>query len=145
MRKIIKAALASAFLLLPVPAWATGDLGCEIDDRNLKFDFMTLMNRGSGLFLGGTTRFETARPELPPELRKLDETRLRLVHSWYEGDEIRLLFYAEHQDEKIDFASVTLTIMTATDANDDYVGSYTLTVGGPRPVVLQGKTSCLVG
>lgn len=145
MRKIFKAAFAALCLLVPVQAWATGDLGCEISDDNLKFDFNTLINRGTGLFLGGETRFETARPEVPSELRKLDQTRLHLVHSWYEGDEIRLLFYAEHQDDKVDFASVKLTIITAADANDDFVGSYVLTVDGPKSVVLRGKTGCLVG
>lgn len=145
MRRSFKAAIAAICLFLPAPAWATGDLGCEISDGNLKFDFNTLINRGTGRFLGGETRFETARPEVLPELRKLDQTKLHLVHSWFEGDEIRLLFYAEHQDDKVDFASVRLTIMTETDANDDFLGSYTLTVEGPRQVVLQGKTSCLVG
>lgn len=145
MRKSFKAALAAAYLFLPLQAWATGDLGCEISDENLKLDFNTLINRGTGLFLGGTTHFETARPEVPPELRKLDQTKLQLIHSWYEGDEIRLLLYAEHQDDKVDFASVKLTILTKTDANDDFVGSYLLSVDGSKPVMLQGKASCLVG
>jgi hypothetical protein len=145
MMTFTRAMLAAMFLALPMQAWATGDLGCEIRDRNLAFDFNTLINRGTGLFLGGETRFETARPEVFQALRKLDQTRLQLVHSWYVGDEIRLLFYAEHQDDQVDFASVSLTILTATDANDDYVGTYTLTVDGPQPLVLEGKASCLVG
>ena len=145
MKTFVKTMLAAAFLILPVQAWATGDLGCEIKDQNLTFDFNTLINRGTGLFLGGETRFEAARPEVQQQLRKLDQTKLQLVHSWYEGNEIRLLFYAEHQDDQVDFASVTLTVLTATDANDDYVGTYTLTVNGPQPIVLKGKTSCLVG
>lgn len=145
MKTFVKTLLVAAFLTLPVQAWATGDLGCEIKDQNLTFDFNTLINRGTGLFLGGETRFETARPEVQQQLRKLDQTKLQLVHSWYEGNEIRLLFYAEHQDDQVDFASVTLTVLTATNANDDYVGTYTLTVNGSQPIVLKGKTSCLVG
>jgi len=145
MKSFVKMVLAGAFLALPIEAWATGDLGCEIKDDNLAFDFNTLINRGSGLFLGGDTRFETARPEVVQALRKLDQNKLQLVHSWYEGSEIRLHFYAEHQDDVVDFASVKLTILTATDANDDFVGTYTLTIDGPKAVVLQGKTSCLVG
>lgn len=144
MRKSFKAALA-AFLFFPVHAWATGDLGCEISDENLKFDFNTLINRGTGLFLDGATHFETARLEVPPELRKLDQAKFQLIHSWYEGDEIRLLFYAEHQDNKVDFASVKLTLLAKTDANDDFVGSYVLSVDGSKPVVLHGKTNCIVG
>lgn len=145
MKTFIATMLAATFLTLPVQAWATGDLGCEIRDGNLIFDFNTHIKRGTGLFLGGETRFETARPEVLQQLRELDQTKLQLVHSWYEGNEIRLLFYAEHQDEQVDFASVKLTVLTATDANDDYVGTYTLTVNGPQPIVLHGKTSCLVG
>jgi hypothetical protein len=145
MKTVAKTLLAAAFLSMPIQAWATGDLGCEIKDDNLVFDFNTLINRGTGLFLGGETRFETARPEVIQALRKLDQNKLQLIHSWYEGNEIRLLFYAEHQDNQVDFASVRLTVLTAADANDDFVGAYTLTVDGPQPVVLQGKTSCLVG
>jgi hypothetical protein len=145
MKTLIKTMLAAAFLALPLEAWATGDLGCEIRDRNIRFDFNTLINRGTGLFLGGETRFQTERLEVVPALRKLDQTRLQLVHSWYEGSEIRLFFYAEHQDDQVEFASIRLTILTTTDANDDFVGTYTLAVDGPQPIVLRGKTSCLVG
>jgi hypothetical protein len=145
MKTFAKTLLAAAFLAMPFEAWATGDLGCEIKDETLAFDFNTPINRGTGLFLGGETRFETTRPEVVEALRKLDQNKLQLIHSWYEGNEIRLLFYAEHQDDQVDFASVRLTVLTAANANDDFVGTYTLTVDGPQPVVLQGKTSCLVG
>ncbi|MBX9454912.1 MAG: hypothetical protein KL863_02140 [Rhizobium sp.] len=145
MKTLASMALAALLFAAPLDARATGDLGCEIADQNLKFDFTTLINRGTGLFLGGDARFETARPEVAEPLRKLDHSRLQLVHSWYEGNEIRLLFYAEHQDDKIDFASIRLTIITSTNANDDFVGSYTFTIDGAQQVVLKGKTSCLVG
>lgn len=145
MKTVAKTLLAAAFLSMPIQAWATGDLDCEIKDDNLVFDFNTLINRGTGLFLGGETRFETVRPEVVKALRKLDQNKLQLVHSWYEGSEIRLLFYAEHQDDHVDFASVRLAVLAAADANDDFVGKYTLTIDGPQAAVLQGKTSCMVG
>lgn len=145
MTSFARAILAIVLFAAPMEARATGDLGCEIDDQNLKFDFTTLINRGTGLFLGGESRFETARAEVAEPLRKLDQSKLQLIHSWYEGDEIRLLFYAEHQDDEVDFASVRLTIVTATDPNDDYVGSYTLTIDGAQHAGLKGKAGCVVG
>jgi len=144
MKKLVTFALA-VFLLPPVQAWATGDLGCEVNDKNLKFDYRTLINRGMGLFLGGDVRFESARPEIEAVLRKMDQEKLRLVHSWYDDKEIRLMLYAEHQDDKVDFASVRLTVIAPMDENDDYVGTYTLQVEGAKNVVITGKASCLVG
>jgi hypothetical protein len=137
--------LVAACLFVPAQAWATGDLGFEIDDANLKFDYLTLINRGMRLFLGGDVRFESSRQEIGPHLRKLDREKLRLIHSWYDDREIRLMFYAEHQDDKVEFAAVRLTIVAPADANDDYVGTYILEVEGPKNVVITGKASCLVG
>ena len=145
MKKIVKSAFVAALLLFPGHAWATGDLGCEIGDKNVKFDYLTLINRGIGLFLGGDVRFETARQEVPPPLRKLDQAKLQLVHSWYDDKEIRLMLYAEHQDDKVDFASIRLTIVAPMDENSDYAGTYTLEVAGPTNVVITGKARCLVG
>jgi hypothetical protein len=144
MKKLVTFALA-VFLLPPVQAWATGDLGCEVNDKNLKFDYRTLINRSMGLFLGGDVRFESSRPEIEAVLRKMDQEKLRLVHSWYDDKEIRLMLYAEHQDDKVDFASVRLTVVAPMDENDDYVGTYTLQVEGAKNVVITGKASCLVG
>jgi hypothetical protein len=145
MKKIVKTAFLAALLLFPGHAWATGDLGCEINDGNLKFDYVTLVNRSMRLFLGGDVRFESAKAEIPAPLQKLDQGKLQLVHSWYDDREIRLMLYAEHQDDKVDFASIRLTIVAALDENDDYVGTYRLEVEGTRNVVVTGKTSCLVG
>lgn len=145
MRKFIRPALAAALLLFPVQAWATGDLGCEIDDENLKFDYSTLINRGMRLFLGGDVRFESAHPEILPELRKMDQKKLHLMHSWYDDHEIRLMLYAEHQDDKVDFAAIRLTVIAPVNENDDYVGTYTLEVEGSKKVVISGQASCLVG
>lgn len=141
MKRTIAAAFAAAFMTFPVQAWATGDLGCEINDANLKFDYATLINRGMRLFLGGDVRFETARPEILPQLQKLDQRKLQLVHSWYDDKEIRLMLYAEYQDDKVDFASIRLTVVAPIDGG----GTYRLEVEGPRPLVITGEASCLVG
>lgn len=141
MKRTIAAAFAAAFMTFPVQAWATGDLGCEIDDANLKFDYATLVNRSMRLFLGGDVRFETARPEILPQLQKLDQGKLQLVHSWYDDKEIRLMLYAEYQDDKVDFASIRLTVVAPIDGE----GTYRLEVEGPRTLVITGEASCLVG
>ena len=42
----------------------------------------------------------------------------KLVHSWIDGDETRLLFYTEREGDK-PFGSIEITIQTAGDREED--------------------------
>jgi hypothetical protein len=128
---------------LPVKAFATGGLDCEIGDANLDFHYEALFSysANSPLFQS-KGEFAAKRPETYPALKKLDASSLHLIQQWYEDKDLRLQFYAETNGDKVPFASVKLTIQTvAAEDEVSYAGTYRLEI---QPAVIDGQDSEIV-
>jgi hypothetical protein len=147
MKRTTTALLGGAALLASsLPASATGGLDCDIKDANLNFSFSALFNRGSSQFLDASTSFEALVPGVHPRQVKMDGETLPLTQKWYEGDELKLQFYTELQNEEVDFASVKLTIQTKIDDDSgDHVGTYALVAHGEDLVEVTGEARCIAG
>jgi len=115
----------AAFLAAAAPAVASGGIGCEATDQNLSFQTDIGMTRGSGGFFSIRTALDVALPGIPDDLRKLSLENA-LLHSWVDGDEIKLHFYVERQEGP--FASLDFVIETTMMEEGDYRGGYVLTV-----------------
>ena len=123
MRHLIAAAVL--FVSCIGPANASGGLWCTIDDANMK---MTVES-GVGHGMGGPIFNMRATAELMVKDAKDDFRKLtlddKLVHSWIDGDETRLLFYTERQGDQ-PVGSIEITIETSDDREEtvDLKGKY---------------------
>lgn len=110
---------AAAILIVAfiAPAQASGGLWCTIDDANMK------MTVGSGVThgMGGPIFNMRASADLLVKDVKDDFRKLtlddKLVHSWIDGDETRLLFYTERQGGQ-PFGSFEIIIETSGDREE---------------------------
>jgi hypothetical protein len=112
-------------VVTPVPVAASGGIGCEAKDQNLAFDTQIGTTRGSGGFYSIRTALDVALPGIPDDLRKLTLENA-LLHSWVDGDEIKLHFYVEREEGP--FASLDFVVETTMVEEGDYRGGYVLTV-----------------
>lgn len=139
----------AAVIAASVPAAASGGLGCEAEDANLRFSIDTAVSRGmGGAFFNLRASLDIAVEGVPDDLRKLtlDDA---LTHSWLDGDEVKLQFYVEREEG--DFASVDFTVETRAAGEDgEHRGDYALTVfaagsgGDPQTLSAQGAVACMV-
>ena len=110
-------------------AMASGGLWCTIDDANLKMTVESGVTRGmGGPLFNFKASAEVLAGNVAPDFRKivLDD---KLVHSWLEGGDTRLLFYTEREGDK-PHGYVSITIKTLADPEDEDVeakGTYELT------------------
>src|SRR5690606_19024048 len=102
-----------------------GGIACEAGDANLTFATQIGVTRGSGGFFSIRTMLELAMPAIPDDFRKLT-LEDALLHSWVDGDEIKLQFYLERLEG--DFASLDFVVETTMMEEGDYRGGYVLTV-----------------
>lgn len=132
------------------PAAASGGLGCEASDLSLKFVVETAVSRGmGGAFFNLRASLDVAMEGVPDDLRKLtlDEA---LVHSWLDGEEVKLMFYMEREDGE--FATVDFVVETSQVREGEYRGDYIFTAFEVRPDsesgfaawAAQGHVLCLV-
>ena len=143
MNTIVKCLALCLFACLPVKAFATGGLDCEIGDANLDFHYEALFSysANSPLFQSKGA-FEAKHPKIDPALKKLDASAFRLIQQWYEDKELKLQFYAETTGDKVPFASVKLTIQTVADEDElSYAGKYRLEI---QPAVVEGQHSEMI-
>jgi hypothetical protein len=125
------------------PAAASGGLGCEAEDQSLKFAAESGVSRGmGGAFFNLKASLDIAMEGVPDDLKALtlDEA---LVHSWLDGDELKLQFYVERQEG--DFASVDFVVETAMVEEGEYRGGYALTIFAARPGEPEAETRVVAG
>ena len=128
MRRI---AIALAVLIAAVaPAAASGGLWCDAKDANVTFEATAGVTRGTGAFFQLKGTLDVAIEEIPEDLRNLPLDGM-LIHSWLDGDEVKLQFYFERQDGE--FASIDLTVETEMVDEGEYRGGYVLTILESRP------------
>lgn len=152
MRRMALAAMVAA---LPASAFATGNLDCGIDDANLKFTFEALFGHGVvSPLLQPRTSFMSKNPSTYKTLQNFDTDGSFLVQRWFEGKDIKLLFYAETEGEGVPFASIKLKIEAVQPPDEDlsYSGKYELIIqppvtgdSSPDPVTLVGDVGCSAG
>jgi hypothetical protein len=147
--------MALALACLPGTAWATGNLGCSADDANLSLNFEALFSYDglSPLFqLSGT--IEPKHKKTYATLKKIEIKPATLIQQWFEGDDLKLQFYAETSGEKVPHAYVKLTIDAKKDGEDDfgYHGGYKLEIlpeivsgNESETIKLEGKVDCSAG
>lgn len=148
-------ALAAVLAGLPTAASATGNLDCGIDDANLKFDFSALFGHGVvSPLMQGHARFESENPAIAEPLRLFESDGTFLVQQWFEGRDLKLMFYRETEGEGVPFASIKLKIDALQPPDEDfgYVGKYQLVIQPPikdgetsEPVTLEGDVGCSAG
>jgi hypothetical protein len=119
MKYFAAIALAGAMTLAAwSPAQASGGLWCTIDDANVKMTVESGVSHGlGGPIFNMRAAAELLVKDVADDFRKLTLDD-KLVHSWIDGDETRLLFYAERQGDK-PFGSIEIAIQTAGDREDD--------------------------
>ena len=147
-----RVALASAMLLVvsSLPASASGGVWCNISDANLEMTVESGVAHGmGGPFFNLKASAELLAKNVADDFRKL---RLddKLVHSWLDRDETRLLFYIEREGDK-PFGSIEITIETSGDREEgELTGKYELRyIEGERQqgendgiMVLTGDVTC---
>lgn len=124
MRISLTAALLAGLTLFAAPAaHASGGLWCNVDDANLKLDVESGVTHGMGSpFFSFKAAGELKGKDVATDFQKLTLDD-KLVHSWLDGDEVRLLFYTERTDGE--FGSVQITIETVMAADEEgYEGTY---------------------
>jgi hypothetical protein len=119
--------LAASWLAL-VPAYATGSLGCDVNDASLAFSANSAVGRGmGGPIINLTAAVDIKLKDTPADLAKIDLSK-GLVHSWLEAPDVRLHFYSEREGEK-PHGYVELVIKTVVkDDEGTAEGDYALTV-----------------
>ena len=121
-----RSTLASAMLLVfsSLPAGASGGLWCNIDDANLKLNVESGVTHGmGGPFFNFKASAELLAKDVADDFRHLTLDN-KLVHSWLDGDETRLLLYVEREGGK-PFGSVEILIETSGDREEiDLKGTY---------------------
>jgi hypothetical protein len=131
MRITTLSVFAGATMALATPALATGGFGCTAEDANLTFNADAAMSRGmGGMIINLTASVAIGMEGIPADFRSLtlDDA---LTHSWVDGDELKLQFYAERQAEP--FASLDLTVETKIVEEGAYRGTYALAVFAEPP------------
>jgi hypothetical protein len=132
VRLVFSTGLA-AVAMLPFftgPAPASGGIGCEARDARVALDIGIGMTRGSGGFFSVAGMLDVTSTDLPADLASLalDD---KLIHSWVDGEELKLHFYHERSDG--DFASLSLVIEAEAMEEGAYAGTYVVTAFGVVP------------
>ena len=123
-------ALVLSFAAIPV-SHASGGLWCSAEDGNLRLTIESGMSHGlGGAFFNMKASAELLDSRVAADFRNLvlDD---KLVHSWVDADETRLLFYTERSDG--DFGSMELTIETKGDRDEGAGQSAVRSAGGGDP------------
>lgn len=126
-RILIAAAILAASIL---PAGASGGVGCDAGDETVTLTLGIGMTRGSGGFFSIDGNLDIADPAVPADLRSLSLDD-KLIHSWVDGDVLKLQFYTERYEGE--FAYLNLTIEADAKDEGSYPGTYSLTVFAPQP------------
>jgi hypothetical protein len=127
--RFIPVAVVAAFVSsIAAPAQASGALWCNVDDANLKMAVESGVTHGmGGPFFNFKASAELLFKDVEPNFQNLTLDD-KLVHSWLEGGDTRLLFYTERQGDK-PFGSLTVTIKTMSNPGEEDLeakGSYEL-------------------
>lgn len=143
---------AATILVSPSMAWATGGLGCGIDDNNVKFDFESLFSYSDigGLFqIRGEMEVKDKR--VYETLKKLTLNDTDLKQQWFRGNDLKLMIYRETEGDGVPFASIKLIIEATKPPEEDfgYEGKYQLTVepagSDNEAFTVEGKVGCSAG
>lgn len=152
----ISAALAASALAVafPVPAAATGGIGCIVEDSRLVLHLEGSFSHGTGgalVHAGGTAEVRLAGT--PATLRTSPLERGHVTQYWLSGKELKLVVYRE--TDAGSHGSIEITIKTRRASKDEtiYAGSYQLRVETMEGVTgseahrleARGKVSCSVG
>jgi hypothetical protein len=113
--------------LQSAPASASGGIGCEARDARVALDIGIGVTRGSGGFFSVAGTLEITSTDLPGDLASLALGDL-LIHSWLDGEELKLQFY--HERNEGEFASLDLLIEAERIDEGTYAGPYVVTVFG---------------
>lgn len=110
---------------LPIHAFATGGVWCDIGDANLAFDFKASTSRdGTGGWFGVSGMLSVKIAGLPPDLASFAISDENLHERWWDGGDVRLRIGKDAES----LAKVELTT-TARDVDEaDYRGRYELKV-----------------
>jgi hypothetical protein len=142
---------ASALLLSFFPALASGGFGCEVADRNVKFEANAGMQRGgAGAFLNFKAELESLLKNTPPDFRKLEMKSDAISQHWIDGKDFKLRLYTERTEGP--FGSVEFLIEAKLAEEGKYAGRYTLAIDNmesaqaPEAKTLKasGKVVCFV-
>lgn len=140
--------------VLSVPAMATGNLGCEVDDATMSLNIESSISTGLGepmLNFRGEASLKDGSISEPLRNPKFDRTHL--TQYWLGGPDLRLRLYQDI-DGEISQGSVELIIKTeSSDEEGGFAGRYTLMVydtagrkpGDAKESRFEGKVSCFAG
>lgn len=150
MKNLIKTTLATASLLLPVQAWATGNADCIIDEAGLHVTFEALYSYGgTGALFQSRTALEFSDPKFAPEKWTMELDQSNLKEQWFVGNDLKLMLYGQHGGNEL-----TLEIETVRKSEDDsdFEGRYRLAIGAKIGSDLaeggylkRGRVSCMAG
>lgn len=135
-------------------AFATGNLGCEVDDATMSLNIESSITTGLGepmLNFRGEVVLKDASISKP--LRHSNYDRTHLTQYWLEGKDLRLRLYQDIDGESSQ-GSIELIINTVSVGDEDgFAGRYDLIVydtagrkaGDARKSTFEGKISCFAG
>lgn len=152
MRRLIVAAAASCVLALP--AWATGNLGCSVDDAAMELNIESVISYGFGepiVSLRGEIKLkDKAALE---HFGTIEFNRNQVSQYWLEGSDLRLYIYRDLEVKSVS-GSLDLVIKTlSVDDEGGFEGRYRLEVsyrgdadtGESQKIEKEGPITCFAG
>ncbi|UVC09657.1 hypothetical protein IHQ71_03280 [Rhizobium sp. TH2] len=147
-------ALGAIIACTPATAFATGGLGCSIDDGNVNLTFESIFSYSDigGLFqIRGELESKDKRTE--KTLRKFTLDGSELKQQWFRGNDLKLMIYRETEGDGVPFASVKLIIEANKPPEEEfeYSGKYALTIepategSESKAFTVEGKITCSAG
>jgi hypothetical protein len=136
MRAILAASMMLA--MSAMPAMASGDAGCRIDDGNLTLAARGVVGGGDVVSISQFHgELEVRAKGAPKALHKVTLEDKDLAHGWVGFDSINL-----HLRLKRDGVVAELVIETRHSGKENYRGSYKMYVGN---LTLRGSARCSAG
>ncbi|MCB1445702.1 MAG: hypothetical protein KDJ87_07850 [Rhizobiaceae bacterium] len=154
MRRRLAAIAFPVLAAMPATAFATGGVGCAIDDGNLQLDFDAAFSYSD---IGGVFQargiLDSRMSGTYETLKKMQITDADIRQQWFRGDDLKLMIYRETEGDGVPHAFVKLIVETTKPPEEDfaYGGSYVLTIqpavvrGDEEAVTVEGKVTCSAG
>jgi hypothetical protein len=137
-------ALGFTLFCLPLVApnaWATGNLDCSIDDKQLNFEIFALTGGTGGIVQvnQGSIEIKAGDDKALRSRRAIEQKHIE--HQWIYGNELRLRIVVP--DAKDEPTGSLILIGAYKSADDSYAGRYVLSLdqaGGEK--VFKGRMKC---
>ena len=135
--------ILTAWLLATPFAFASANVSCGIDDKNVKFYLEAIAGRSGPINQVNDASFLLK----PAKMKPLKVDREHIAQQWIVGDDLRLQVVIESKDPNGNSFDLRIVAKSDKKREDTYVGDYVLTmIGSGAEREFKGKIkSCTIG